>query len=74
MIMITLEWIYYSFVLAINTDVDFDWRHILMFKSKSMQVEENCYFIVKRLKKSFLICLRRPFLCQFHVAKALQNI
>jgi len=41
MIMITLEWIYYSFVLAINTDVDFDWRHILMFKSKSMQVEEN---------------------------------
>ena len=36
--------------------------------------QNRFYFIVKRLKNSFFICLRRPFLCQFHVAKALQNI
>ena len=37
-------------------------------------IQNKFYFIMKRLKNSFLICFRRPFLCQFHVAKALQNI
>ena len=38
-----------------------------------LDIQNRFYFIV-RLKNSFFICLRRPFLCQFHVAKALQNI
>ena len=37
-------------------------------------ISKTDFTSLKRLKISFFICLRRPFLCQFHVAKALQNI
>ena len=67
-------WIFFDFFIKLRCEFFSTFFRLFPHWIWFLDIQNRFYFIVKRLKNSFLICLRRPFLCQFHVAKALQNI